>query len=69
MLARQLTDEQKEDFVNIFYCLTPIDDLDNPNPWGCPWYFGWDVELKGNSVREMAENFYKSISDEIEKYE
>ena len=67
MKASELTEEQRQDFANLFYsdCETPTDiDSDNPSPWGCPWYWGGDLE--GETIHEMVENFIKAHKSEWE---
>ena len=70
MKAKDLTPEQRDEFSTLFYQYpdAPKDNLsDNPCPWGCPWYFGGDVGLKGNTISEMVENYLHG-SDDDEPY-
>ena len=59
-LAKDLTDAEREIFVEAFYEITDsrLDDLDTGSPWGCPWYWGTPVTLEGSTIEEMAENFH-----------
>lgn len=67
MLAKQLTEDEQDEFIEAFYeaCDFDLDDLDCPNPWGCPWFWAPNQELKGDSIKEMAINFYQEYKQEI----
>lgn len=67
MKTVELTEEEQEQFVEYFYNVADgrLDDLDTPNPWGCPWYWDEEFELKGENIKEMAENYYKYYEDDI----
>ena len=67
MNAKQLTDEQKEQFVEAFKEVAghSINDWDSPCPWGSPWLHGTPVELEGDTIDEMAENYYYQLGAEI----
>ena len=70
MKAKDLTTEQRDQFSTLVYESddAPNDnDSDNPCPWGCPWYFGGDVELAGNTIPEMVDNYLHG-SDDDEPY-
>lgn len=68
MIAKKLTEEQKIRFTEAFYALVNgLDDLETSSPWGCPWHWGKDVSLNGNSIQEMANNFYMFHKQEIEQ--
>ena len=64
MKCKDLTRAQKEVFEKEFYRLAHFDDRDSPLPWGCPWL--WSNEtLRGNTIMDMARNFYNYHLDEI----
>ena len=69
MKAKNLSDEQKEKFTSEFYDFnrdeTPSDQ-ESPIPWGCPWMFGFKVELKGETIEEMVSNYIDDYSCEWE---
>jgi len=79
--ASDLTEKEREWFTFLFYqkidAALPeglsLDDMDSPRPWGCPWLFGWEVELRGATIEEMVDNYiedYKSeFSTEEENFE
>ena len=61
-LAINLTDTERDEFSSEFYSMWSFeidyhDDKESGTPWGCPWYFGAVVELHGDDVKEMAENW------------
>lgn len=59
VLAKDLTEKEKSAFVREFYLRdgVPDDLVDNPEPWGCPWYFGFPVILEGSTIEEMVDNY------------
>jgi len=67
--AKDLTDEQKEQFTAEFYDYmrydTP-DDQQSPLPWGCPWMFGFVVSLRGDSIEDMIDNYINDYNEEWE---
>ena len=66
-LAKDLTDAEREIFVEAFYEIADsrLDDGESCSPWGCPWYWGTSVTLEGSTIEEMAENFYSMEEKEI----
>ena len=66
--SKDLTENEKEIFTKIFYDIEDlgIDDLETPLPWGCPWYFGSIIYLKGDCIKEMAENYFQEYKEQIE---
>lgn len=67
--ATDLTDEEKDIFFEYFYEICELTDQDSPTPWGCPWYHGSTIYLKGNSIKRMAFNFYKDNESHINELE
>lgn len=76
MKASDLSKEQQTYFIEFFYDNWPEEyqsDLtfENPAPWGMPWHWCPDSELIGESIREMADNFWslheKDIMEILEK--
>ncbi len=66
--VQDLTEEEKDQFNNHFYneCgPTSKTDQDSPCPWGSPWYWAATEILKGETIQEMAENFYKKVEGEM----
>lgn len=65
MKAKDLTESQRKVFECEFYRIASFDDRDgSPLPWGCPWL--WSNEtLRGNTIIDMARNFYNYHLDEI----
>jgi hypothetical protein len=67
-LAKDLTDEEQDEFYECFYddhWPSSEPDHDSPCPWGCPWYFGTEIILDGETIKDMAKNFYKDCEKEI----
>lgn len=68
-LATSLNEKEREEFAEEFYTVADsrLDDAvdGNPSPWGCPWYFGFTVKLNGQTIKEMANNFYQEHENEI----
>ena len=69
-LAIELTEDEREEFVEYFYDAWDLPyDTDEYSdiscPWGCPWYRGNSIELKGNTIKEMAENYWVSVREDI----
>ena len=59
-IATKLTDSERELFQTIFYESETgimLNDHETPCPYGCPWYFGYDVSLRGDDLDEMVENY------------
>jgi hypothetical protein len=67
MKARDLNEIQQKLFFEVFYDLAPddLDDLESPNPWGCPWIWKPNYDLRGHSIEEMAKNFWYENANEI----
>jgi hypothetical protein len=68
--ADQLTEEQRDVFVEVFYELWEMyklgeRDIITDCPWGCPWYHASRVVIRGIDVREMAKNYFFEVIDEI----
>ena len=59
--AKDLTDQEKEAFAEIFYAEVSFDDRESPNPWGCPWFYMGNQVLKGATISEMVENFLEEL--------
>lgn len=66
-LAIDLTDDERERFVEAFYEIADsrLDDGESCSPWGCPWYWGTSVTLEGSTIEEMAENFHARQEKDI----
>lgn len=68
ILAKDLTDEQQKEFTDEFYWY-PINELEDylesPCPWGCPWLWSHEKVLEGETIQEMAHNFYLENEKEI----
>lgn len=66
-LAKDLTDAERERFVEAFYEIADsrIGDLELCSLWGYPWYWGTSVTLEGSTIEEMAENFHAGQEKEI----
>lgn len=67
MKAQNLTESQKDQFVNFFYdhWEFPENDAESNFPWGCPWLNRHEIFLRGDDIEEMARNFYYSVRDDI----
>jgi len=66
MRAKDLTQEQREEFQMHFYEIDGSpNDYDVGTLWGCPWDFGSMTKLKGNNLKEMAYNYFLDVEDEI----
>ena len=65
-LIKDLTDEEKKEFCKIFYENVDIYDLEVSCPWGCPWYFNEQMELKGNTIEEMVNTYINENIKEID---
>ena len=70
MLAIELNEKEREQFTSEFYSAwgrewDDEDDTSSPTPWGCPWYFGAVVELRGDTVKEMALHWFAETKTEI----
>lgn len=63
--ATELTDEQKEAFTKAFYEAVSFDDRDSPSPWGCPWHFGFTLELEGSTIEEMVKSYIDANKDDL----
>lgn len=68
MRAEELSEEERIEFAESFYdCWCPWSmlgkkpDLSSPEPWGCPWFYDPEVEFKGETVDEMATNYFKEM--------
>jgi hypothetical protein len=63
----QISEEQKSLFVSHFYNVADsrLDDLETPCPWGCPWNHSSPVTLHGETIKEMAEKYWKKIEAEV----
>lgn len=65
--AVDLIDSHKMEFTELFYDMieSPNDAVDgNPSPWGCPWYFGYTVILKGETMEEIVQNYFDENCNE-----
>lgn len=62
-----LTDDQKDDFIEAFYNELDCDlhDCESPIPWGCPWFYCNEKVLTGSTVEEMAINYCLEVLCEI----
>jgi len=63
--ACDLSDEQRKEFLrqwdqNGYY----MDDTESPAPWCCPWLA--DRDIRGNTIRQMVENYLSDYEDEID---
>jgi len=57
-------------FANIFYAIEDIPITNKTScPWGCPWLFDPNLELKGDEIEEMVENYYNEHKKEIHECE
>lgn len=68
ILAKNLTEKDQEIFVDFFYDVAPLDiddDLETPMPWGCPWLWDKNASLHGETLKEMAKNFYEENKEKI----
>ena len=65
ILAKNLSDEQQEAFTAFFYDNFDCEDQDSPSPWGCPWIDRGNEELEGDTIEEMARNYWDDYCDEI----
>lgn len=66
MRAIDLNEEQREGFSLVFYEESDFDDREySPYPWGCPWLWCENRELPGNTIEEMAQNFYKEMENDM----
>ena len=68
-IARALNDAERAEFSEKFYDHPDVtfDDMDTPTPYGCPWYWGSDIYLKGDDIDEMVDNFVCEWIDELTK--
>ncbi len=70
VFAKDLSEKEQEAFAREFYLRDEApDDLDTPTPWGCPWYFGFHVELRGNTIEEMVDNYIRKYCDDFTEEE
>jgi hypothetical protein len=67
--AKSLSPAQQAQFAEAFYAHWPIGlsvtDCDTPCPWGAPWTHGSRVILKGNTIEDMANNYWQENKKEI----
>lgn len=65
--AIELCETEQIKFSEAFYAIEDVglDDLSSPCPWGCPWLFGTEILLRGNSIEDMAKNFFLANRNEI----
>ena len=72
-LASDLTDEEQEKFIEVFYEEIGVYDL-NENfeaddalgtPWSCPWYNDRGEVLVGFTIEECAKNYCDKWRDYI----
>jgi hypothetical protein len=65
--AKDLTDSEQYQFTSVFYSQWefPKDDLFENMPLGCPWLFGLDIFLEGDTIDEMARNWYSECRSDI----
>lgn len=64
--AINLTDKEREQFVEAFYEVCHVDDRDSPLPWGCPWLYDEYYTFKGGFIENMARNYYEDQKRFIE---
>lgn len=68
-----MSEQQKENFTKHFYEIADSriyesefgDGEECSSPWGCPWYWNENGIPKGDTIREMAENLWKEIKQEV----
>lgn len=67
VFAKDLSEAEQKAFAHEFYLRddAPDDLQDNPEPWGCPWYSGSPVELRGDTIEEMVDNYIRDYVDEF----
>jgi len=66
--AKDLTDEQKEKFVEAFYSkwnFATEADLDSPAPWGCPWLHDELREFNILDIEKEASDYFDSLCSDI----
>jgi len=68
-LATNLTEKQKDEFCDLFYESVSFNDCITPSPFGLPWEWGSPIELEGETIEEMVENFIYDYSTDIDRYE
>lgn len=59
--AKDLTDKEQGLFIEEFYGSIGLDDLEDSDPWGCPWHYNPDALLKGDTIEEMAQNYLEEV--------
>ena len=71
--AHTLTEQEQEKFTEAFYAacdnrgiaINEELDVQTSCPWGCPWTWGSDVLLSGDSIDEMAVSLLDGYEQEI----
>ncbi len=71
--AELLTEEQQELFTACFYdawreCEIMDDyepDTESSVPYGCPWHYNENLEVKTNNIEASAHNYFFDIMDDI----
>lgn len=65
--AKELSDAEQYKFTEAFYEQWEFakDDLEDELPLGCPWLFTLEIFLEGDSIEEMAKNWYKECYSDI----
>lgn len=63
--AKDLTQEQRKEFSEVFYEMSEIDDRETPAPWGCPWEYCPERELFGDDIAEMAYVYFDEVKEEM----
>lgn len=59
--AKDLTNEQQKEFVELFVELSPIPcDGTHLTEWATPWHFGGACILHGDTVERMVECYIES---------
>jgi hypothetical protein len=69
--AIDLNEEERNEFTEWFYFnwndkdLESSPDVSSELPFGCPWLYNQDCKLKGETIEEMALNYFNSVKEEI----
>lgn len=74
LYIEDLHDNLKSEFTKEFYHLCDcyltesLDDLDTPNPWGCPWIWNDDFDFFPNtSIDKQAKLFFYKNKEELQE--
>jgi hypothetical protein len=69
--CRNLTEKERDVFFEHFHIvcieLSKEDDASASEPWGAPWTWGSEILLRGDTVEQMAYNFYQDMKEEIQQ--